>query len=321
MNVNAIWVTQPGKIEIRPLEVEAPRYDEVTVEVKACGVCAWDSYLFQGITGPGPCPYVIGHEAVGIISAVGEGVTHLKVGDKVFCASGSNIMMAEAVTLPADAVARIPDDVTDWSAWVAEPTCCVVNLLRLTHIQPGDRVVLVGAGYMGLLTLQGLRAEPQGSVTVFEKRSDRRKLAEGYGYSEVYDPDSPEGQEKIEAIAASGGADVVIDFSASDSGFALCQQMFSKGGTFVIGSWHRHEMTFDGTLWHMSGQTVLNLAPNSNRHYRDNLPRTASLIERGVYCPGELVSHVADYRNCEEIFLRSIDKKDGYMKGVITFNL
>jgi L-iditol 2-dehydrogenase len=76
MKSDAIWVVEPFKIEVRPVDVAEPAYDEVQIETKACGVWAWDSYLYQCISAPGPAPYVIGHEAVGIVHKVGAGVSN-----------------------------------------------------------------------------------------------------------------------------------------------------------------------------------------------------------------------------------------------------
>jgi threonine dehydrogenase-like Zn-dependent dehydrogenase len=321
MKADAIWVVEPKKIEVRTVDVTEPGYGEVQIETKACGVCAWDSYLYQCISAPGPAPYRIGHEAVGIVHKVGEGVTNAKKGDKVFCASGSNEMMCQYFNMNSSGVARIPDDVTDYWNWVAEPTVCVVNLLYKTNIEPGDSVVLVGAGYMGLITLQGLiKGSQAGSITVFEKRPEMLERARKYSPAVCFDPYSEEGKAEIEKIIAKGGADVVIEFGASDSGYKLAYSMTSKrGGKFVLGSWHRHEMAFDGTDWHMSGLTVYNLSPSSNRRFSEMIPRTAELIKKGVYNPAEFVTHVANYKDASKVFEHSIQKTDGYLKGVITF--
>lgn len=319
MKVDALWIEEPNKMEIRPLEIPEPGYDEVQIEIAACGVCAWDSYLYQGISSPKPLPYTFGHEGVGYVSKTGAGVTRVKVGDKVFAASAANDMMMQACNQPESCVVKIPDD-AEWNDWVAEPVVCVVNLLYKTGIRPGDRVVLVGAGYMGLLTLQGLQAEPVGEIIVFEKRADRRQLAGAYKNDGVFDPDSPEGEAKVKEIEEAGGVDIVIEFSATDSGYDLALRM-TKGteGKLVLGTWHRHEKSFDGTRWHLSGVNVLNLAPGSNAHFRELISATAALIRRGVYDTGKLVSHVAGYREADPVFLKSIDKSDNYMKGVITF--
>lgn len=325
MKVDGIWVVEEEKIEVRPVECpDEPKFNEIQIETKACGVCAWDSYLYRGMSAPGPIPYVIGHEAAGIVRKVGAGVTQFKPGDKVFCSSGGNEMMVQVFNQREDCAVKIPDEVTDFAAWVVEPTVCVVNLLYKTNIEPGDDVVLVGAGYMGLLTLQGLmRGSCAGTVTVFETRADRLEMAKKLNPTHAFDPNSEEGQAHIEKIRKAGGADIVIDFAASDSGYALALKLVRfNAGKLTLGSWHRHEMPFNGTDWHMSGLNVLNLSPMANRHYTDMNPRAGKLVERGVYTPGELVSHKAHYSDVEAVdalLRKSIDKSDGYMKGVITF--
>ncbi len=324
MKANAVHVVEMNKVGILPLEVPEPKYDEVLIRTKSCGLCCWDSWLIRGVNAPGAMPYPIGHEGAGIVEKVGEGVKGLKPGDKVFCASGSNTMMAEYITLRADCCVKLPDDTTDWAKAVIEPNCCVVNLLYLTDIAPGDHVVLVGAGYMGQLTLQGLmNGSPAGRVTVFELREDRRKMAEAYGPYEVLDPESAEGKKVIEEIKAKGGADICIDFGASDSGFHLADSLTKQAGKLIIGTFHRGDVTFNGTKWHLGGLKVYNLAPMSNAHYEDILPRTYELIKRGVYDPGRFVTHTARYDDLpamQEIFRKSIDKSDGYIKGVILFD-
>jgi threonine dehydrogenase-like Zn-dependent dehydrogenase len=321
VKVDSLWIVEPRKVEIRQVEVGEPAYDEVQIEVKACGVCAWDSYLYRGISAPGPLPYRLGHEGVGIVRKVGAGVKGFKPGDKVFCGGGSNEMMAQVINLKASCVGRIPDHVEDFAKWVLEPTVCVVNLLHLSQINPGDSVALVGAGYMGLLTLQGLLNGSQaGSVTVFEINPRRRAIAESYQPEFCFDPYSPEGQAHIEKIQSEGGADIVIDFAASDSGYELASSLTAdNGGKLVLGTWHRKEMKFDGTRWHLSGLTVLNLAPGSNRNFNQMIPRTSQLVHAGVYDAGSLVTHTLDYHHATEMFEMSIDKPADFIKGVITF--
>lgn len=321
MKVNSLWVKEEKKLEIRQVELTEPQFHEVQIEVKAVGICTWDSYLYQGMSAPGPLPYRIGHEAVGIITKVGAGVTNFKPGDKVFCASGSDIMMAEAINLSQDCIAKIPDDVEDYSKWVLEPTVCVVNLLHLADIQPADSVALVGAGYMGLLTAQGLmRGSQAGTVSVFEKRPERLEIAKSYNPDFCLSPDTAEGKAHIEEIKAQGGVDVVIDFGASQSGYELANELTAQnGGKLVLGTWHRTDMKFSGTKWHLSGLSVLNLAPGSNRNFVQMIPRTAELVKTGVYDAGSLVTHVDNYRNATELFELSIEKPEDFIKAVITF--
>lgn len=324
MLAKGVFVEEYMKLSIREYDVPEPKAGEVMIKTKACGLCCWDSWLYRGVNAPGPMPYIIGHEGVGVVEKVGEGVTNLKPGDNVSCLSGNNEMMCEYATVPAAGLVKLPDDVTDWEKMVYEPTCCVTNLLNIADIQMGDHVVLVGAGYMGTLTLMALtRASQAGKITLFELREDRRKMAEAYpGPVEIYDPESEAGKAAIKTIQDAGGADVCIDFGASDSGFHLADSMTKMAGKLIIGSFHRSDVTFNGTKWHLGGLYVYNLAPMSNPHFKEMCPRTYSMIQRGVFEPGKLVTHTAYYEDLdamEFMFQRACDKGDDYMKGVIMF--
>ena len=148
-------------------------------------------------------------------------------------------------------------------------------------------------------------------------------MARGLNPTEVLDPESEEGKRVIKEIQDKGGADVVIDFGASDSGFHLADSMTKMAGKFVIGSFHRGDVTFNGTKWHLGGLYVYNLAPMSNPHFKEMCPRCYSMIERGVLEPGKLVTHTVHFRDSEklaEVFMHSIKKTDGYMKAVILFD-
>jgi threonine dehydrogenase-like Zn-dependent dehydrogenase len=321
MKIDALFILAPRKMEVRSINLPDPSWDEVQIQVKACGICAWDSYLYQVISNPRPVPYTFGHEGAGIVTKVGAGVKNFKEGDKVFAANATSDMMMQYTNQSYRSVTKIPDAVTDWLPWTAEPVVCVVSLLHLTNIPAGAHVVLVGAGYMGLLALQGLQAEPWGKLTVFELREDMRALAAKYAPPDsVFDPESPAGKKKIEEIIARGGADVIIEFSAHTTGFEIANRLIkNKGGKLIIGSWHRHDITVDATPWHINGLSVFNLAPNANPHFEEMIPATAALIERGIYKPGEYITHTAGYHAADPLFIKSIDKTDGYIKGVITF--
>ncbi|MHC1785727.1 MAG: zinc-binding dehydrogenase [Christensenellales bacterium] len=324
MNNKGVWIVADGKAEVRDVPLgEVGPYD-LLIETRACGVCAWDAKLFHGVSAPGAFPYVIGHEGVGIVRQVGSLVRGYAEGDKVFCASGGNQMMVQYFVQNAACCAKLPADTENYGAAVLEPTVCVVNLLEKAGIRPGDHVALVGAGYMGLLTLQGLvRGSWAGRISTFEVRPERLALARKLSPQNSYDPYSQEGARYVEQLKREGGVDVVIEFSASDSGFTLANELIRKtGGTLVIGSWHRDMVTFNGTSWHMSGVSVLNLSPMSNRNYMDLIPRTALLHERGVYQPGDYLTHTARFDDEEALnhVLRiSGTKEDGYIKGAILF--
>lgn len=325
MKTEALWIMEPNKIGILPVDLPAPKYNEIQVQTKAVGICTWDSYLFRGMDAPSPCPYRIGHEGVGIVIDKGDGVKNIDIGDQVFVGTGGDEMMATHFNVEADCVAKIPRGETDYAKWVGEPVVCVVNILNKTNIQPGDSVVLIGAGYMGLLTLQGLmRGSQAGKVIVFDTSEERLSIAREYLPDNCFNPISEEGKIQIEKIKADGGANIVIEFAGSQESLDLASELTAnEAGKLVVGAWHRGLRTFNGTRWHTTGLEVLNLSPKSNSRFRDLTPLTATLIEKGVYDTKRLVTHTARFGDIEDmntIFDKSIKKTDGYIKGVILFD-
>ena len=324
MKVNGVYVKDYMKLDVMQHEIpNEPGPNEVLVKTMACGVCCWDSWLYRGVNAPGPYPYVIGHEGAGIVEKVGSEVDNLKPGDKVFAAYGGNDMMSEYFINRKDGVVKLSDEVKDWASVIYEPACCVINVVNSLDIQLGDHVVLVGAGYMGLQTLQVLTKGSQaGRITVFELRDDRRRMAEAMNPTEVADPESEEGKKLIEDIIKAGGADVVIDFGATTSGFELADSLTKQAGKLGIATFHRGDVTFNGTKWHLGGLKVYNLSPFSNAHYPELLPKAYEMIRKRVLAPEEYVTHTAYYKDLEameNLFQRACDKEDNYMKGVALF--
>lgn len=232
-------------------------------------------------------------------------------------------MMSEYFINRKDGVVKLSDEVKDWASVIYEPACCVINVVNSLDIQLGDHVVLVGAGYMGLQTLQVLTKGSQaGRITVFELRDDRRRMAEAMNPTEVADPESEEGKKLIEDIIKAGGADVVIDFGATTSGFELADSLTKQAGKLGIATFHRGDVTFNGTKWHLGGLKVYNLSPFSNAHYPELLPKAYEMIRKRVLAPEEYVTHTAYYKDLEameNLFQRACDKEDNYMKGVVLF--
>ena len=324
MKVNGVYVKDYMKLDVMQHEIpNEPGPNEVLVKTMACGVCCWDSWLYRGVNAPGPYPYVIGHEGAGIVEKVGSEVDNLKPGDKVFAAYGGNDMMSEYFINRKDGVVKLSDEVKDWASVIYEPACCVINVVNSLDIQLGDHVVLVGAGYMGLQTLQVLTKGSQaGRITVFELRDDRRRMAEAMNPTEVADPESEEGKKLIEDIIKAGGADVVIDFGATTSGFELADSLTKQAGKLGIATFHRGDVTFNGTKWHLGGLKVYNLSPFSNAHYPELLPKAYEMIRKRVLAPEEYVTHTAYYKDLEameNLFQRACDKEYNYMKGVVLF--
>ena len=322
MKVDALWITGVGKIETKQTEIaDEPLYDEVQVEIKACGICAWDVALFKGLTLPNPYPFMHGHEGVGYVRKVGAGVKDLKVGQTVMCTEDAPQMM-QVQNLQRAAVTPILQNVQKEKLplWVGEPIVCVVNALANMPIKPGSNTVLIGAGYMCLLNIQGLARTLIGPLTVFDLDENRLKLAKKYGADVTCEINSTEAATLISDIQKQGGAELVIECSGSAAGLELASDLMAQTGTLNLFAWHRGERTINMTPWHQRGYRIFNTAPNFDRHFRDHVSETEILMRKGVFDQSDLITHVKPYQEAQEIMEIASKKTDNYIKGVITFD-
>jgi (R,R)-butanediol dehydrogenase/meso-butanediol dehydrogenase/diacetyl reductase len=190
--------------------------------VSWCGICGTDLEEFREgpilvpVAAPHPltgrtAPLIMGHEFSGVVAATGPHVDRPSVGDRVavdgilFCGrchwcrrnevtrcermaslgQQTDGGLAELCNAPARMCLPIPDGVTDQAAALAETLSVAVRALRRGRMQPGDDVVVVGGGAVGLMTLQAARALGAASVTVVERHRDRRRLADELGADET----------------------------------------------------------------------------------------------------------------------------------------
>lgn len=198
--------TRPLRLEDRP--VPEPRPDEVRVRVHACGCCRTDLHVCEGDLDLPHLPVVPGHQAVGVVEAVGSACTRLAVGARVgvawlhrtcgecgACRRGDENLCeraeftgwtvdggyADAMVVPEDFAVTLPDDLDDLEA---APLLCAgvigYRALRRADVQPGDRVALMGFGASAHLALQVL--QHWGCETVVLTRGERhRELARELG--------------------------------------------------------------------------------------------------------------------------------------------
>jgi D-arabinose 1-dehydrogenase-like Zn-dependent alcohol dehydrogenase len=223
-----------GSLELVDVETAPPGRDEVRLTVSACGVCGTDRHFVEGGFPGMSWPLTPGHEIAGTIAELGEGVDEFAVGDRVAvgwfgghcnrcdpCRKGifihcANMKVpswqypggyAESVTAPANALARIPAELSDAEA--APMGCAGVttyNALRHTKALPGDRVAILGVGGLGHLGVQFARAMGFETIAIARgtgKAEDARKLG-AHHYV-----DSTSG-DVAEALRALGGAAVVL---------------------------------------------------------------------------------------------------------------
>jgi alcohol dehydrogenase/propanol-preferring alcohol dehydrogenase len=244
--------------EIVDLPVPEPDAGEVRVRVEACGICHSDAFVKEG-TFPGiDYPRVPGHEVAGVVDAVGSDVSQWTEGDRVgvgwhgghcftceACREGDfvnceNALItgisfdggyAEYMTAPAEAVAKMPDDL---AAEDAAPLLCAgittYNALRNQGLRPGDHVAVQGIGGLGHLGVQ-YAAAMGCEVTALSTSADKEDLALDLGASHFIDASTTNAADALQDL---GGADLILATAPNSAAITSVVGGLGRDGALVI---------------------------------------------------------------------------------------
>ncbi len=299
-----------GSIELFEQVVPDPGENEVQVEGGACGICSWD--VVTAKLGNQMHPMAPpGHEGVGYVAKIGAGVTDFKEGDRVAGGGFANVR-----NLSAQRVFKIPESDLPDEYWIVEPVSCAVTGIDHCQIQPGNRIVVVGCGFMGLLILQGLLRYPLDDLIVLDIVQSRLDLAQQLGVGEVYNTAQVDLSDLSRELK-SREIDVVVDTSGSQAGLDLSTDIVKRGGRINLFGWLKGQTaSFDPTKWHLGGFTVVNSAPSSK--LRDTFDPAIRLIHKGIIDLKPLVTHTSTLEDYPSLMAQIVSGDESYIKGVVT---
>ncbi|MFW9937103.1 MAG: zinc-binding dehydrogenase [Candidatus Thorarchaeota archaeon] len=247
--------------------------DEVLIKVKKCGICGSDigSYLTGAMESQ---QIILGHEFSGEIVEFGVKVKKLKVGDRVtanpnvpcldcyYCNHGLENMcifytigvthdgaLAEFLKVRADRIHKLPDSVSFEEAALVEPLSNGVQAVRMSGLKVGDNAAVFGAGPIGLMTVQALKAAGASYIYVIEPIEAKQKIALKLGADEVFDPKR---WSKIIKITNKIGPDYVFDCVGIPETIMTSMQLVKMGGTIIIIGMHPETFEMKGFLQFMT---------------------------------------------------------------------
>lgn len=305
MQCKTINYAAKGRVDVISVEVGEPKDWEVQIEALACGVCAWDVHVFKNGTDWATCP---GHEGVGRVVKAGKWVTKAKVGDWV---TAPGMGFTEFTNVSQDALYHIPSNKGRPEHWIVEPASCVITGLDHCAVKAGDRIALLGCGYMGLMLIQLLSHCPLDVLVAIDVDDRRLAMARQFGATETINA-----KDANIAELQKYRFDTVVDASGNQHGLNLSSQIVRPGGRLNLFGWNHGTATFPGDTWHLNGITVINSAPGSA--IRDPWPVAIKLMERGLIDQRPLISHIVPIEDYQNLLAKAAAKEDNYIKGVVT---
>jgi D-arabinitol dehydrogenase (NADP+) len=258
--MKAAYFWDKGKATVETIPIPKIKDDEVLIQVKAAGICGTDLHIYAGEYFS-DFPLIPGHEFSGVISEVGQDVKDLREGDRVtadpnmFCEScyfckrnlqnhcehlrvlgvsgaGTPGAFAEYVAVPGKNVFLIDERITFEQGALIEPLACIAHGMDMAGIRFGSEVLIVGAGPIGQMLLQSLKAGGGARVTLTDVSREKLDIARAYGADSVVAADQTQSR-TLKALAPRG-FDYVIDATGIPAVVEESIAYLKKAGTYLV---------------------------------------------------------------------------------------
>lgn len=333
----------PGTMEILPAEKPTPKDDEVMIKVEYVGICGSDVHGFEH------GPYIppkdpnqeigLGHECAGTVVEVGSKVRKFKVGDRVciepgvpcckckFCLSGHYNICPDVDFMatqpnykgafvnylchPESFTFHLPDNMDMMEGALVEPASVGIHAALLADVKPGKKIVILGSGCIGLMTLQACRSMGASEIVVVDIMEKKLEAAKKFGAYAVINSADTDAETKCKELLGELGADIVFETAGAQLTASLATSLVMKGGKIMI----------VGTI---TGETPINFLKINREvsiqtvfRYANCYPVTIDAIASGSFDVKSMVTHIYTFDEVQKAFYESVHNKSEIIKAVI----
>lgn len=316
--MNAAVFMGDGRVAVERKPVPQPGPGQVQVRLQGCGVCASNLPVWEGkpwFDYP-LSPGAPGHEGWGEVATVGDGVDDWRPGDRVALLSGN--AFAEYDLADATALARIPD-VFDGRPVPGEPLACAMNIFRRSDIQPGQRVAVVGVGFIGALLIQ-LATRAGAEVVALSRRPYSLQIARDCGAIETFETeDWYAAIDQVNDFTDGTGCARVIEAAGEQSTLTIASGISAEGGRLVIAGYHQDgSRQVDMQQWNWRGLDVINAHERDPGVQQRGLREAMEAIADGRLDPFPLLTHEYALDQLAAAFDAMQQRPDGFLKATVT---
>lgn len=341
--MKALVLQEYKKFTCQEVPAPQPAADEVLVAVRACGICGSDVHGMDGSTGRRRPPIIMGHEAAGVIAAVGAGVRNWSTGDRVtfdstifcgdceFCRRGEvNLCdnrrvlgvscedyrrdgaFAEFVAVPQRVLYRLPDGLSFEHAALVEPFAIALHAIRRAPVTLNDTVLVVGAGMIGLALTQALRHTGCGRLICVDVAEEKLALAKKFGATDVVNSAKENAVEALQRLTGGRGADVAFEAVGLTATVDMAARSLRKGGMLALVGNVAPKIEFP-----LQVAVTRELSVHGTCASAGEYPAVLDMLARGALQPDALISACAPLSEGAAWFDRLYRKEPGLMKVVL----
>ncbi|WP_194903843.1 2,3-butanediol dehydrogenase [Catenulispora rubra] len=330
-------------------EPPEPMPHEAVVEVSWCGVCGTDLHEFlegphmirsgpHPFTGASP-PLALGHELSGTVVALGAPAPGVEVGDRVtadpcwrcgvcywctrgeyhLCPQGGSVGLAspgafaERVTVPLAGLTRLPDNVDDGMAAVAEPLAVGLHAVTRAGLRPGDNVLVLGGGPIGVAVVLAARLAGVAGLYVSEPLAGRREMLLGLGVTEAFDPRETDVRREVFLRTGRIGPDAVFDATGVPGLASQAVAIVRRGGRAVLAGVGHGSVEFDMGQLVFYERSVL-----GTLGYNFDIPRVIDLMSTGRLDASALITGRFELAAGAAVFEDLVADRARHLKVLLT---
>ncbi len=327
--MKAAFIDKPHSLNIIDRDIPSFSSREALIKVHACGVCGTDLHIYEGVMPWAKLPLIPGHEFSGVVVDVGKYVDSVSIGDVVvvdpnitcglcrYCRSAKRNLcpniesigvtrdggFAEYVVAPISQLYRVPSGLSlDEAAFTEPVACCLHGITRLS-IKPGEDVLIVGAGPIGLVHLQLAKRTGAGRVIVAEVNDMRLKLAEKLGADLTVNPSEGGTVETVKGFLKGKGVEAAIDAAGGSTPLTLALSCLEPGGRLLVFGVASENDTWTIKPYDIYKRELTIIGSFINPYEMDS---ALNLLASGAIDVKPLISHVIKLEDLEKALKREI---------------
>ncbi|QRG78564.1 zinc-binding alcohol dehydrogenase family protein [Citrobacter sp. R56] len=337
--MNTLICQEPKKLVWEERQVPIPGEDEALIKIKSVGICGTDIHAWGGNQPFFSYPRVLGHEICGEIAGLGKNISHLKMGQQVAvipyvacqqcpaCNSGRTNCcekisvigvhqdggFSEYLSVPATNLLAA-DGIDPQAAALIEPYAISAHAVRRAAIAPGEQVLVVGAGPIGLGAAAIANADGA-QVVVADTSLARREHVTSRLELPVIDPSADDFDAQLRAQFGGSLALKVIDATGNPHAMNNSVNLIRHGGSIVFVGLFKGDLQFSDPEFHKKETTMM----GSRNATPEDFAKVGQLMAEGKLTADMMLTHRYPFTTLAEIYESDVINNHELIKGVITF--